>query len=91
MRYQEDASDAIDQLRPGDELALEPEPDNPIDPNAVLVTADGTRLGWVPNPLLTYVRAVVSLPNARLIVFVPILANSATTCNLAASGSRRRT
>jgi hypothetical protein len=43
-------------------------PSNPIDPNAVLVTADGTRLGWVPNPLLTYVRAVVSLPNARLIV-----------------------
>jgi hypothetical protein len=25
VRYQEGASDAIDQLRPGDELALEPE------------------------------------------------------------------
>jgi hypothetical protein len=68
LRHQEDASDAIDQLRPGDELALESEPDNPIHPNAVLVTADGTRLGWVPNPLHSYVRAVMSLPDARLIV-----------------------
>jgi hypothetical protein len=68
VRYQEGAADAIDQLRPGDELALEPEPNNPIDPNAVLVTQDGTRLGWVPNPLLSYVRAVMSSPDARLTV-----------------------
>jgi hypothetical protein len=68
VRYQEGAADAIDQLRPGDQLALEPEPDNPIDPNAVLVTQDGTRLGWVPNPLLSYVRAVMSSPDARLTV-----------------------
>ena len=68
VRYLDGAADAIDQLQPGDELALEPEPNNPIDPNAVLVTQDGTRLGWVPNPLLSYVRAVMRSADARLTV-----------------------
>jgi hypothetical protein len=80
VRYQEGASDAIDQLRPDDELALEPEPNNPIDPDAVLVTREGTRLGWVPNPLLSYVRAVMSSPDARLTVVRAILPRSAITC-----------
>lgn len=68
VRYVPGATDAVDQLRPGQELVLEPEPDNPVDPDAVLVTNDGTRLGWVPNPLLGYVRAVMSSGDARLTV-----------------------
>lgn len=68
VRYVPGASDAVDQLKPGQELVLEPEPDNPVDPDAVLVTNDGTRLGWVPNPLLGYVRAVMSSGDARLTV-----------------------
>lgn len=68
VRYVEGAVDAIDRLHPGQELMLRPEPDNPIDHDAVLVTHDGTRLGWVPNPLLGYVRAVMSTGDARLTV-----------------------
>ena len=66
VRYLEGADVAIDQLAPGAALALEPEPENPIDSDAVLVTRGGTRLGWVPNPLLPYVRAVMSTGDARL-------------------------
>ena len=66
VRYVPGAGDAVDQLVPGQELALEPEPNNPIDPDAVLVTQDGARLGWVPNPLLCYVRAVLSSGDPRL-------------------------
>lgn len=68
VRHIPGAADAVDQLEPGQALALQPEPDNPIDPDAVLVTQDGTRLGWVPNPLLGYVRAVMSSGDARLTV-----------------------
>lgn len=68
VRHVPGATDAVDQLKPGQELVLEPEPDNPVDPDAVLVTHDGTRLGWVPNPLLGYVRAVMSSGDARLTV-----------------------
>jgi hypothetical protein len=68
VRYLDGAAEAIDQLEPGQELALEPEPNNPIDRDAVLVTKDGTRLGWVPNPLLSYVRAVMGSGDARLTV-----------------------
>ena len=43
----------IETLRPGQPLALRPEPQ---DADAVLVTDDGHRLGYVPRPLLEYVR-----------------------------------
>ena len=31
-----------------DEIELEPEPDNPHDPNAIKVIADGVHIGYVP-------------------------------------------
>jgi hypothetical protein len=68
VRHLAEASDAIDGLEPGQELTLEPEPENPVDPDAVLVTTHGTPLGWVPNSLLAYVRAVMSAGAARLTV-----------------------
>lgn len=44
---------AVDSLAVGDELVLVPEPDNPVDPEALLVsTTRGTPLGWVPAPLV---------------------------------------
>lgn len=46
----------IDDLHPGDALDLRAEPTNPVDRRAVLVTGDGQRLGYVPRPLLEYVR-----------------------------------
>ena len=40
------------QLRVGDELCCHPEPENPVDPAAILVlTVDGVRAGWIPRYL----------------------------------------
>lgn len=45
--------DRIDSLQPGQPLRLRPEPSNPVNPHAQLVTdGDNVRLGWVPDPLL---------------------------------------
>jgi len=68
VRHVQGASDAVGQLHQGQQLALQPEPDNSIDLDAVLITDDGTRLGWVPNPLLDYVRAVMSTGDSQLTV-----------------------
>lgn len=68
VRHIEGASEAVDRLHPGQRLDLQAEPDNPSDPDAVLVTTDGTRLGWVPNPLLEYVRAVMATGDVRVTV-----------------------
>lgn len=51
--------EAIDQLRPGDRLSLRCEPDNPVNGRALLVTQDGGRLGYVPDPLLDYVHRII--------------------------------
>lgn len=43
----------INELGPGDPLRLCPEPQNPVNPRARLVTdTDELRLGWVPDPLI---------------------------------------
>lgn len=66
VRHVEGAHAAIDGLKPGDALVLVPEPQNPIDADAVVVARDGARLGWVPNPMLTHVRAVMSTGDCQL-------------------------
>jgi hypothetical protein len=38
-----------DELKPGDELTLVREPDNPYDENAVRVEWRGTKLGYIPR------------------------------------------
>lgn len=54
-----DAFDDMDDLTAGDRLDLVDEPDNPVNDRALLVSGtDGRRLGWVPDPLLEYVRHV---------------------------------
>lgn len=68
VRYQPGASDAIGQLAEGQRLALIPDVDNEHDERAVLVTDRGVRLGWVPGPLLDYVRAVMDAGRAELTV-----------------------
>lgn len=50
----------IDSLRPGERLSLRCEPDNPVNRQAVLVTRDGAKLGYVPDPLLVYVHDIMS-------------------------------
>lgn len=51
---------AIDSLKPGDRLSLRHEPGNPVNARAILVTRDGVRLGYVPDPLLDYVHAIIA-------------------------------
>lgn len=51
---------SIDELQPGDRLALRCEPDNPVNSRALLVTQDGDRLGYVPDPLLDYVHDIIA-------------------------------
>jgi len=69
VRYQPGAEATLARLTPGDQLHLEAEPTNPKDLRAVLVTSDGTPLGWVPNPLLDYVHVVLSQaePQVRVV------------------------
>ena len=58
VRYVPGAGEVIDQLLPGDALEMVAEPDNPVNPEALLVTRDGRRLGWVPDPLLRHLRSI---------------------------------
>lgn len=55
-----DERDRIQLLKTGDPLTLVEEPDNPVNGRAVLVTRDGSRLGYVPDPLLEHVHNIMS-------------------------------
>lgn len=45
-------SQRLETLEPGTELDLLPEPNNPMNPLALQLSADGTVVGWVPDYLL---------------------------------------
>lgn len=51
---------ALVGLRIGDQVTLEPELDNPIDPFAVLLTSEGVPLGWVPRALSASFRELMA-------------------------------
>lgn len=54
-----EAQDRIVELEQDDELRLLREPDNDVDPRAVLVTdSDSLHLGYVPGPLLDLIEAL---------------------------------
>jgi hypothetical protein len=58
-----------EQLVPGDELHVQADPDNPVNPHALhLLSPDGAVIGWVPDALVSYVRAVTDHPNSRITV-----------------------
>lgn len=62
VRHQEGAAARIAQLRRGEPLRLLREPDNKVNPRAVLVAADGDQvLGWVPDLLADYVQHALSM------------------------------
>ncbi|WP_156391106.1 MULTISPECIES: hypothetical protein [unclassified Nocardioides] len=48
----EDLETALGRLQIGEELAVLPEPNNQFNANALLVTAQGTPVGWIPNLLV---------------------------------------
>lgn len=52
---------ALQALRVGDRIQLEPEFDNPQDPAAVLLTTRGTPVGWVPRALSASVRELLDV------------------------------
>jgi hypothetical protein len=60
------ADDRISELRPGDTLRLEPEPDNATNPAAIKILDGPVHLGYVPDPLLGYVEAVLDGGVARV-------------------------
>lgn len=47
FQYHEGAL-VLSQLKPGDELTLEAQPDNPYDSQAIAIKARGEMLGYVP-------------------------------------------
>jgi len=68
IRAYASASDAS-QLRLGDRLTMESDPGNPVNAQAMLlVTRSGARVGWVPDLLVPYARAVGSGGSAELTV-----------------------
>lgn len=67
LRADPSVEQALRTLVPGEELRLVDEPDNPADPQAVLVShRSGVALGWVPSVLLPYVHTV-SDPQVRVV------------------------
>ncbi|RRD04700.1 hypothetical protein EII34_09150 [Arachnia propionica] len=50
VRHQNEA--VARELKVGDQLELCDEPDNPVNPRAILLTTDGTPVGWVPDWLV---------------------------------------
>lgn len=61
LRDDPDAAERFDTLQVGQPLQLVPEPENPVNPRALLTTTTGDsrgRLGWAPNLLLDYLHAV---------------------------------
>lgn len=66
-RHVEGADAAIDRLFRGQELVLADDPTNPVNPMAVRVEdRDAQPLGWVPDPLVDFVRHVRSRGGATL-------------------------
>jgi hypothetical protein len=53
----------VDDLRPGQKLLLKCEPTNPVNERAVLVTDEGTHLGYVPDPLVEHVHKIMRGPH----------------------------
>ncbi|HEX3785438.1 MAG TPA: HIRAN domain-containing protein [Pseudonocardiaceae bacterium] len=60
LRYQDGALTRVARLQPGEKLSVRPEPDNPVNKRAVLVTTDDEQvLGWVPDVLVEYVQHIL--------------------------------
>lgn len=57
----------IDELAPGTPLRLVPEPQNVATDLALRVTRDGSRLGYVPTPLLQYVHRIMRGPHELVV------------------------
>lgn len=71
LRDDADVEQALTDLQAGDVVALRDEPDNSFNSNAVhVINGDGIALGWVPEVLLSYLRAVRSIAEPTVTVEV---------------------
>lgn len=71
LRDGADVEQALTDLQAGDVVALRDEPDNSFNSNAVhVINGDGIALGWVPEVLLSYLRAVRSVGEPTVTVDV---------------------
>ena len=60
----------LERLVPGDVLDVRPDPANPVNPDALkLVSISDDPIGWVPDALVPYVRAVVLQGGGRVTVW----------------------
>ena len=65
IRHRDCAVEAVDEVQVGDILELVDEPDNPVNPRAILVsTRTGRMVGWVPECLLETVHELHELTTA---------------------------
>jgi hypothetical protein len=77
VRYLDtEASEHLSQLRPGQVLHIEPEPTNIANSRALKIVDGPYHLGYIPDPLVDYVAAVLGQRDATLTV---VKANSAQT------------
>jgi hypothetical protein len=71
VRYLSEAERAhLDRLVPEQPLKLEYEETNPKNARAVLVSSDGTKLGYVPDPLIEVIRSVMKKDHGLKVVRV---------------------
>ena len=62
-------SEHVSTLDAGQQLGLEREPDNDVNPRAIKIVDAGMHLGYVPDPLFDYVGAVLDgTPDATVTV-----------------------
>jgi hypothetical protein len=59
VRHVPGSEDVLGRLRVGDPLDLRRAPENPVNPRALLVTESGDPFGYVPDPLLDDLDALV--------------------------------
>jgi hypothetical protein len=71
IRHLDGASEAVSQLRVGDELVLVPQPSNPVNPRAMLLnTRTGSSVGWAPDYLLDLLHELDHLNGAAPVIQV---------------------
>ncbi|WP_417748727.1 HIRAN domain-containing protein [Rosistilla oblonga] len=60
IRFQPTAAERISHLHPGDSLTVRREPENPIDPHAIALEANGSMLGYTPRYLARDIERLLS-------------------------------
>ena len=73
-----EAQERAMELTPGDKLTLKPEPDNHVDPNAVMVfTEDDVHIGYVPKEEAPFLKGMDPMPVGIFQEFVQLEGSSA--------------